>query len=443
VIHGCGDSTFADHGLGDCGEVGGGGTDHPDRGNSADEASAGATQATPVAAWPGGCTFHRMDGAPDLTLTLHARIADIPAADWDGCAGDANPFVSHAFLSAVEDSGSAGPRTGWLPQHLALRDAGGRLLGCAPCYAKGHSYGEYVFDHGWAQALERAGGRYYPKLQVASPFSPVPGPRLLLRDGLPAAALAQALVQATRTLGFSSVHATFCTEAEWEALGEAGWLQRIGVQFHWENAGYTSFDDFLGALAARKRKALKRERRDAQGAGLSFRTLRGHEITPRVWERFHRFYRHTTDRKWGSAYLQKAFWPLLGERLGDRVVLMLAEKDGEPVAGALNLLGREALYGRNWGALVEAPFLHFELCYYQAIDFAIAHKLPRVEAGAQGEHKIQRGYLPRPTFSAHWIAHPGLAEAVAEFLERERPAMRREIEALATLSPFRQSDAEG
>jgi predicted N-acyltransferase len=381
------------------------------------------------------------DGPAPLTLTLHRSISDIPAAEWDACAGGDNPFVGHAFLSALEDSGSAAPERGWLPQHAALRDEAGRLVACAPCYAKSHSQGEYVFDHGWADALERAGGRYYPKLQVAVPFSPVPGPRLLLRPGagVPPAALAQALVQACQAVGASSVHATFCTAAEWAALGEAGWLQRLGTQFHWHNRGYGCFEDFLGALASRKRKALRRERRDVQAAGLALRCLRGAEITPRHWEAFHRFYRSTTDKKWGrSAYLTKRFWPMLGERLGDAVVLMVAERDGEPVAGALNLVGREAIYGRNWGAVVDVPFLHFELCYYMAMDFAIAHGLPRVEAGAQGEHKIQRGYLPVPTFSAHWIAHPGLARAVAEFLERERPAMRREMAALATLSPFRQ-----
>ena len=384
------------------------------------------------------------DGTPELALTLHRSVAEILAAEWDACAGAGNPFVAHAFLAALEESSSVGGRSGWLPQHAALRDPAGRLLGCAPMYAKAHSYGEYVFDHGWADAYERAGGRYYPKLQIASPFSPVPGPRLLLRPdaGIGAEALAQGIVQACGELGLSSVHATFCTEAEWAALGQAGWLQRIGTQFHWTNAGYASFDDFLGALASRKRKQVKRERRDAAASGFLLKTLRGHEIAPRHWDAFHRFYLATTDKKWGrSAYLTKRFWPRLGEALGDRVVLMVAEQDGQPVAGALNLLGEGALYGRNWGCLVDAPFLHFELCYYRAIDFAIAHKLSRVEAGAQGEHKIQRGYLPVPTYSAHWIAHGGLRAAIADFLDRERPAMLREMAALATLSPFRQ-DAE-
>jgi len=381
------------------------------------------------------------DGAPGLTLTLHPKIAQIPASAWDACAGDSNPFVSHAFLSALEESGSAGPRTGWLPQHAALRDDGGRVVAVAPMYAKSHSYGEYVFDHGWANALERAGGRYYPKLQVASPFSPVPGPRLLRRAdaGVSAAALGAALVQACGELDLSGVHITFCTEDEWSALGEAGWLQRLGTQFHWENAGFATFDDFLGTLRSSKRKTLRRERRDANAAGLTFRALRGAEITTKHWEAFYRFYTSTVDRKWGSAYLTRGFFPLLSERLGDRVVLMLAEKDGVPVAGALNLIGREALYGRNWGCRGEYPFLHFELCYYRAIDFAIEHGIERVEAGAQGQHKIQRGYLPKPTYSVHYLSHPGLRRAVANFLDEERPAMVAEMEALMEQSPFRRA----
>ncbi len=374
-----------------------------------------------------------------LTLTLHPRISEIAPADWDACAGPGNPFVSHAFLSAVEDSGSAGPRTGWLPQHAALRAPGGRLVAVAPMYAKSHSYGEYVFDHGWAQAFERAGGDYYPKLQVAVPFSPVPGPRLLRhkQDGLAVGALGDALVQACKELDLSGVHVTFCTEAEAAALGDGGWLRRLGVQFHWENQGFTSFDDFLGTLASRKRKVIRRERRDAAASGLVFRVLRGAEIGRREWDAFYRFYTSTVDRKWGSAYLTNSFFPLLSERLGDAVVLMLAERDGRPVAGALNLVGEDALYGRNWGCEGDFPFLHFELCYYQAIDFAIAHGLRRVEAGAQGQHKIQRGYLPKPTYSAHWIAHRGLRRAVAQFLDEERPAVQAEMTELASLSPFR------
>ena len=385
-----------------------------------------------------------MPSMPSLTLTLHRRIAEIDALDWDACAGADNPFVSHAFLACVENSGSAGPRTGWLPQHAALRDAAGRLVACAPMYAKSHSYGEYVFDHAWANAFERAGGRYYPKLQIASPFSPVPGPRFLIRPGshVAVADLGAAVVQACSELGLSSVHASFCTEAEWQALGEAGWLQRLGMQFHWHNHGYGHFDDFLAAMSSRKRKTLRRERRDANACGLEFVTLRGPEITTSQWQDFHRFYVSTVDRKWGSAYLTPEFFPLLGRALGERVVLMLALEGGKPVAGALNLMGSDTLYGRNWGCDRDYPFLHFELCYYRAIDFAIAQGLARVEAGAQGEHKIQRGYLPAPTYSAHWIRHSGLREAVAQFLVEERASRIEEMAALAELGPFREGQTQ-
>ncbi len=380
------------------------------------------------------------DGSPALSLTLHGTIAEIPAADWDACAGVGNPFVGHAFLSAVEDSGSAGPRTGWLPRHAALRDAADTLLAVAPMYAKSHSYGEYVFDHGWAHALERAGGSYYPKLQIAVPFSPVPGPRLLIRPGagVAPAALGRALAQAGAELDVSSVHVTFCSEAEWNALGRIGWLQRLGMQFHWHNQGYRDFEEFLDALSSRKRKVLRRERRDANAAGLTFQALSGGDLRERHWDAFYGFYTSTVDRKWGSAYLTREFFSLLGERLGDRVVLMLAENAGVPVAGALNLAGDDALYGRNWGCRGDWPFLHFELCYYRAIEWAIAHGLARVEAGAQGRHKIQRGYVPCATYSAHWIAHEGLRRAVAGFLDQERPEIRAEMAALAEDSPFRQ-----
>jgi predicted N-acyltransferase len=377
-----------------------------------------------------------------LTLTLHARIAEIAAEEWDACAGEENPFLSHAFLAALEDSGSAGPRTGWLPQHAALRDGTGRLVACAPLYAKSHSYGEYVFDHAWADAFERAGGRYYPKLQCAVPFSPVPGPRLLVRPGAGKAAalrgaLAAALARACDELKLSSVHVTFCTETEWTELRAQGWLGRMNLQFHWQNEGYATFDAFLAALASRKRKQIRKERERA-AEGLTIRALRGAAITPAHWDAFHRFYRATVDRKWGQAYLTRSFFSLLGERLGERVVLMVAEQDGRPVAAALNLIGADTLYGRNWGAVIDQPFLHFELCYYQAIEFAIGHGLSRVEAGAQGQHKISRGYLPVPTYSAHWIAHPGLRRAVADFLAREVPAVEAEIAALAEeASPFR------
>jgi predicted N-acyltransferase len=376
------------------------------------------------------------DGSPVVTLQIYPKIAEIGEAAWNDCAGDDNPFVSYGFLSALEDSGSVGKRSGWHPRHAALRGADGALLAVAPSYAKTNSYGEYVFDHGWANALESAGGRYYPKLQVAVPFSPVPGPRILCKPGFPVAGMAAALEQAAAELDCSSVHATFCTAAEWEAFGQAGWLQRLGTQFHWENDGYKNFDDFLARLSSRKRKAIKRERRDAQ-TGLTIKALSGAELTPAVWKAFYKFYLSTVDRKWGGAYLTAEFFTLLGERLGDRVVLMIAERDGNPIAGALNLRGKNVLYGRNWGCTEDVPFLHFELCYYQAIDYAIAHGLVRVEAGAQGEHKIQRGYLPKPTYSAHWIAHPGLKRAVAQFLESERPAINEAMEAMAADSPYK------
>lgn len=384
------------------------------------------------------------DGSRSLILTLHARIADIGQADWDSCAGSENPFVGYAFLSALEDSGSVGPRTGWLPQHLALRSEAGAIIGVVPAYAKSHSYGEYVFDHGWADALERAGGRYYPKLQAAVPFSPVPGPRLLRRPGIVAPdVLGHCLVQTCQQLKLSSAHVTFCTEDEAAALTGTGWLHRIGMQFHWQNERYGSFDDFLGALSSRKRKTLRRERRDANAAGLTFRTLSGAEITNRHWDAFFRFYQSTVDRKWGSAYLTRKFFSLLGDRLGDRVVVMMAEdRAGTLVAGALNLRGGDTLYGRNWGCAGEWPFLHFELCYYRAIDYAIANGLRRVEAGAQGQHKIQRGYRPQTTHSVHWIAHGGLRRAVAHFLDDEGTAIRAEMGALAAESPFREDEAQ-
>lgn len=385
------------------------------------------------------------DASAALSLTLHASIGEIASTAWDACAGSENPFVSHALLSILEESGSATGRTGWLPQHVALRDGAGAIVAVAPMYVKSHSYGEYVFDQGWAEALERAHGAYYPKLQVAVPFSPVPGPRLLRHPagGVTAASMASVLEALCRELDLSSVHVTFCTEEECSALGAAGWLTRVGMQFHWQNEGFTTFEDFLASLTSRRRKVIRRERRDAV-AGLSVRCLQGDEIEPRHWRAFYGFYTSTVDRKWGYAYLTPRFFPLLSERLGDKVVLMLAEKDGAPVAGALNVLGADTLYGRNWGCRGDWPFLHFELCYYQAIEFAITHKLARVEAGAQGLHKIQRGYLPRKTYSAHWIAHPGLRRAVADFLSRERDEIAREMVALRERSPYHQSsDATG
>jgi predicted N-acyltransferase len=375
---------------------------------------------------------------PTLILSLHDSIHAITPADWDACAGDDNPFVSHGFLSALEDSGSVSAQTGWLPQHAVWRDDAGAVLATAPSYLKSHSYGEYVFDHAWAQALQQAGGAYYPKLQTAVPFSPVPGPRLLRRPvtTLGGREIGAGLADICGKLALSSAHVTFCSEADYRDLQQAGWLPRLGTQYHWPNHNYADFEGFLAALASRKRKNIRKERQQAQ-ENLEFLTLTGPEIEPRHWQAFYEFYVSTVDRKWGSAYLTPQFFPLLAERLGDKVVLMLALQHGDPIAGALNLRGSDALYGRNWGCHGDWPFLHFELCYYRAIDYAIAHGLARVEAGAQGEHKIQRGYLPQPTYSAHWIAHPGLRRAVSDFLDRERPALRSEMGALMDLSPYK------
>jgi predicted N-acyltransferase len=376
-----------------------------------------------------------------VPASVTARIADgvcsIPAAEWDGCAGATNPFVSHAFLSALEQSGSATAETGWQPLPIVVDGPDGRPAAIAPAYAKSHSQGEYVFDHGWADAWERAGGRYYPKLQVAVPFTPVPGPRLLLRQGGESAgALIAALEAVTDQHQLSSCHVTFLDDAQLPLFEAAGWLVRAGTQFHWQNQGYAGFEDFLGCLSSRKRKAIRRERERAL-EGLTVRHLTGAEITEAHWDAFWAFYQDTGSRKWGRPYLTRAFFSLLGERMGDQLLLMFAEREGVPVAGALNLIGADALYGRYWGALEEVPFLHFELCYYQAIEAAIARGLARVEAGAQGEHKLARGYAPVTTWSAHYLPDPGFRSAVADFLERERSAVEREQEFLGELMPFR------
>jgi len=381
-----------------------------------------------------------MDGSDRLSVKLVERISQIRPADWDACAGSDNPFITHAFLDALEKSNSACAETGWLPQHLILEDIAGKIQGVAPMYLKSHSYGEYVFDHGWAEAYENAGGRYYPKLQVAVPFTPVTGKRILIRPGAPkdsAKLLVGSMIEIVKRSQVSSLHVTFPTQAEYDLLGESGFLQRLGRQFHWENKGYKSFDDFLDALNARKRKQIKRERRAAND-GVAIETLNGADIKHKHWDAFFGFYTSTSDKKWGSAYLTREFFDLLGERLGNQVVLVMAKQDGRYVAGALNLMGGDTLYGRNWGCLSDIPFLHFEACYYRAIDFAIARGLKRVEAGAQGAHKIQRGYLPSPTYSAHWIRDPGFRNAVADFLKRERRAIENEMEELEEgLSPFK------
>ncbi len=384
------------------------------------------------------------DGSEAIAVRVVSRIAELPAAEWDLCAGP-NPFVSHAFLSALEESGSATRETGWLPQHLVIAGRDQRLMGAVPLYLKSHSYGEYVFDWGWADAYERAGGSYYPKLQACVPFTPVTGPRLLLHPDCErppvARALTAGMLELARRTQVSSLHVTFPTEAEWRDLGEAGFLRRTGLQYHWENRGYASFDDFLASLASRKRKAIKKERRAVAESGVGLRALTGGEIEPRHWDAFHRFYRATSDKKWGPAYLTREFFHRLGETMGERVVLIVAEWQGEPVGAALNLVGDEpeggVLYGRNWGGVDRFKFLHFEACYYQAIDYAIRHRLARVEAGAQGEHKIQRGYLPATTYSAHWIRDPALRQAVAHFLERERRAIDEEQNILESFAPFR------
>jgi len=381
------------------------------------------------------------DGGDSVTLRAHAQIGDITSAAWDACAGTGDPFVSHAFLSALEDSGSATPESGWQPQHLSVTGADGGVLGVAPLYLKSHSYGEYVFDWGWAEAYERAGGRYYPKLQLSVPFTPVVGPRFLIRPGADYEAVFSALLSGMMTLarqiGVSSLHVTFPTGDEWRRLGEAGFLQRVGHQYIWQNRGYESFDDFLATLTARKRKAIRKERRVVADSGLVVRRLHGCEIQPQHWDAFDQCYRATAAHKWGHPYLTQAFFHAIGERLADRIVLVLAEDQGTTVAGALNLLGDDAVYGRNWGCVGDYPFLHFECCYYQAIEFAIAKGLSRVEAGAQGEHKIQRGYLPVETYSAHWIADPGLENAVRQFLARETAMVGHEIEALTDVGPYR------
>jgi hypothetical protein len=364
---------------------------------------------------------------------------------WDACANPpgepANPFVSHAFLSALEESGSATRRTGWLPHHLLLEDDCGNLAGAMPLYLKSHSRGEYVFDHGWANAFENAGGRYYPKLQASVPFTPATGPRFLAPRGpgreAAEEALAAGAVELAARLGVSSLHVTFLPQRQWDRLGQLGFLQRTDQQFHWHNRGYGSFDDFLADLSSRKRKMIRKERERARDNGVAVEWVTGSDITEDHWDAFFAFYMDTGARKWGSPYLSREFFSLIGERMAGETLLIMARRDGRLIAGALNFIGGDALYGRNWGAIEHHPFLHFECCYYQAIDFAIARGLARVEAGAQGEHKLARGYLPARTHSAHWIANPSFREAVAEYLTRERDYVDRDIAALGEYAPFR------
>ncbi|GLQ07686.1 GNAT family N-acetyltransferase [Sneathiella chinensis] len=378
------------------------------------------------------------------TLSTLNAISELDEQDWNGCLSDDHPFVSHAFLKALEESGSATAETGWMPYHLVLRrDADQSVAGVAPLYVKGHSQGEYVFDHSWAHAYERAGGRYYPKLQLSVPFSPVTGPRFLVPKGPDEAErkalLASGAKQIAIKLGLSSVHATFLREEDLAAARELGYLIRTGEQFHWVNEGYENFDDFLTALSSRKRKAIRKERREANEQGLEFETLSGDQITPLHWDAFFSFYMDTGSRKWGTPYLTRAFFDQIGETLGDQIVLFMVKNAGRYIAGALNFQSRDCLYGRYWGCTEDHKFLHFETCYYRAIDYAIAHGINRVEAGAQGPHKLARGYLPTRTFSAHWMQDPGFHDAVAEFLKAETRDMDAEIQYMNRFTPFKKT----
>jgi uncharacterized protein len=398
----------------------------------------------------------------EITLEAVPSAGDIPAADWDACANPRpdpdslngldtlasctetktayNPFVSHAFFSAAELSGSATARTGWGPRHLIAK-LDGMIAGIVPCYLKSHSQGEYVFDRGWADAYERAGGRYYPKLQCSVPFTPATGPRLLIRDGVDreqiGTALANGLMALCGVSKASSAHVTFAREGEWQFLAEQGFLQRTDQQFHWLNQGFATFDDFLASLNSRHRKAIKRERRESVTDGITIHWLTGSDITEDAWDAFFDFYMETGSRKWGRPYLTRAFFSMIGESMSKDVLLVMAKRNGRWIAGAINFIGSDTLFGRNWGAIEHHPFLHFEVCYYQAIDFAIQHGLRVVEAGAQGEHKIARGYLPQTTYSAHYIADPGLRRAIADYLKRERAYVEEVGEELAEAGPYR------
>ena len=383
------------------------------------------------------------DGREAVTINLIRDITEVAPAQWDACAGSDDPFLSHAFLSALEESGSCSDETGWMPHHLSIADDNGDLLAVAPIYAKTHSYGEYVFDWGWADAFERAGGRYYPKLQAAVPFTPVTGRRLLVRESAPpelADALITGMMQLAQQAGLSSVHVTFPNEEQWRRFEAHGWLLRIGQQFHWENKDYATFDDFLADLSSRKRKAIKKERRVVGEHGITIRSLTGDDLEERHWDAFYRFYQDTSNRKWGNAYLNREFFARLHATMAEHVVLVMAEDEGHLVGGALNLKGTDALYGRYWGCVEDYKFLHFEACYYRAIDFAIEHGLRWVEAGAQGPHKIQRGYLPRETYSAHWIANDSFRDAIENHLRSENRGVEEEIRWLGERSPFRSDD---
>ena len=394
-------------------------------------------------------------GEARYTLRTVNDIAEIAAPDWDACANPpgipANPFIGHAFLHALEASGSVRPQTGWLPYHVVLEGPDGTLAAAAPLYVKGHSQGEYVFDHGWAEAFERAGGRYYPKLLGAVPFTPAAGRRMLVRpDAEPEEGahevethLIAGCVEVARRLEVSSLHFNFLEADQWERLAGLGFLRRTDQQFHWRNEGYAGFDDFLARLSAKKRKNLRRERRIAVENGIEVEWVTGADLREHHWDAFHEFYLDTGSRKWGRPYLDRRFFSLVGETMAERILLVMCRRAGRYVAGALNFIGGDTLYGRNWGCIEEHPMLHFEACYYQAMEFAIAHGLAFVEAGAQGPHKVARGYLPRRTHSAHWIAHDGFRDAVARYLVQERDHVAESMEAVASHTPFRREGADG
>ena len=379
------------------------------------------------------------DGGDTVTVKVISSLHEVSQTHWDACAGSENPFVSHTFLKILEDSGTVSCETGWLPQHIVIEDNKG-LVGCVPCYLKNHSHGEYVFDWGWAEAYERAGGQYYPKLQVSVPFSPVTGPRLLVRSGEDIQQtrhkLTAGLLELAKQHGVSSLHITFPTEGEWNDLSEMGLIKRQGQQFHWRNMGYGTFNDFLDTLNSRKRKMIRKER-TAANAEVKIETLTGAALKSQHMKSFYQFYLNTVDRKWAHAYLNSEFFQLLCERMADRVVLVLASYSGDYVAGPLNLRSSNTLWGRNWGCNERFRMLYFEACFYRGIEFAIENGLSTVEAGAQGPHKISRGYLPTPTYSSHWIRDTGFRHAVANFIEQERHGVENEMDSLGTLSPFK------
>jgi uncharacterized protein len=372
------------------------------------------------------------------TIEIASTLKEVLPAAWDALTDGSNPFVSHAFLSSLEDAGCTTAQTGWQPHHILLRN-NDELAGAVICYRKTHSMGEYVFDHGWAEAFQRAGGRYYPKLQVSIPFTPASGPRLLATDPAIKVALAMALEDAC--LSASSVHTTFVTEEDTEIFSARRWLLREDVQFHWENSNYKTFADFLAVLSSSKRKNIRKERAAFEERSITFEALTGEQLQAKHWECFYAFYMDTGSRKWGQPYLNRKFFELIHQRMPEKIALIMAKRKEKYIAGALNFIGHDTLYGRNWGCLETHPFLHFETCYYQAIDFAIAHGLQRVEAGAQGEHKLARGYLPVKTRSLHYIRHPGLRNAIKDFLEEERTAIDREQHLLSAHAPFRREPA--